>query len=95
MADFGTDGNLAFAQFKDVLTTGVRSGRSKLNDQVIEKPKFWITITRGGSGYLAVMMWDGPGFHEPWDTGFGQYKNYDEAETEGRGWALEEGIEFI
>ena len=72
MADFGEEGNRAFARYKDVLTTGVRNGSKKLDDQTVDKPTFWIEVTSGMSGYFAVMLWNGGGFAEPWDTGMGR-----------------------
>lgn len=93
MADFGPDGNRQFAQFKDVLTTAVRNGR-QLDGQINASPTFWIETTHGGAGWFAVMLWDGDGFTEPWDTGAGRYATEAEAATEARGWAAEESIEF-
>jgi len=95
MADFGVDGNRQFAQYKDVMTTGVRNGTRRLNDQTEEKPKFWIEVTKGGAGYFAVMVWNGSGFTEPWDTGLGRYGEIEPAISEARAWAEEEGLAFV
>lgn len=94
MADFGPEGNRHFAQYKDVLTTSVRAGTKKLEDQVVDKPEFWIEVTSGMSGYFAVMLWNGSGFPEPWDTGMGRYRTSAQAEVEARQWAAEEELEF-
>jgi len=56
--------------------------------------KFWITTTSGMSGYFAVMMWNDGEMDEPWETGMDRYKTKSEAETEGRKWAEDEGLEF-
>lgn len=94
MADFGEAGNREFAQYRDVLTTGVRSGKTKLEGQTEDKPVFWLDVTCGGEGYFAVMMWNGEGYPEPWDTGEGRYRTRAEAEKEARTWADEEGLSF-
>ena len=94
MADFGPEGNRDFAQYKDALTTGVRAGSKKLEGQTEEKPEFWIEVTSGMSGHFAVMLWNGEGFPEPWDTGEGRYRSSAEAAVEAKQWALEEQIEF-
>lgn len=93
MADFGEAGNRDYAQFKDVLTSQVRDGRM-LDGQTKPKPTYWIEVTHGGAGYFAVMLWDGMGFPEPWDSGDGRYADRKLAEAEGRRWAAEEEIEF-
>jgi hypothetical protein len=92
MADF-TDGNRAFSAFKDVLTTQVKNGKM-LDGQMNPEPKFWIEVTKGGAGYFAVMLWDGDGYPEPWDSGEGRYSEPEPAGAEAKRWALEEGIEF-
>lgn len=92
MADFA-DGNRAYRAFSDVLTTRVKAGKP-LDGQTKAEPKFWITVTHGGAGYFAVMLWDGMGFTEPWETGEGRYGEREPAECEARNWALAEGIEF-
>lgn len=87
MADFGPEGNRAFAAWKDVFTTKTRESGAEM----------WITVTSGMSGYFAVQMWRNPdmgGFDEPWDTGFGRYKTRAEAEVEAREWAAAEELEF-
>lgn len=57
-----------------------------------------ITVTRGMSGYFAVMYHlarESYGtFPEPWDTGFGRYKTQAEAISEAQGWAEAEGIPY-
>ena len=66
-----------------------------------EDHKTYITITKGMRGYFAVMVWwnnkdnDGKGFWEPWQTGIGNYKWPEQAETEARDWADSEGIAFV
>lgn len=62
----------------------------------------YITITKGISGYFAVHMWmnteDYPNdisFWEPYDTGFGRYPTYQQAEMEALQWAAEEGLPFV
>ena len=95
MADFGPEGNRAFAAFRDVLTTNVQNGRVKLDGQTNDTPKFWISITQGGAGWFAVKLWDGDGFAEPWESGEGRYKTASDAEREARQWAAEENLEFI
>lgn len=57
-------------------------------------PKPYVTITHGGSGYFAVMMWWNPdGFWEPWSTGIGRYATKGEAIEEAKEWAEAEGLE--
>ncbi len=65
-----------------------------IEGQVKSPPKYWISVTSGMSGFFAVMLWDGMGYPEPWDTGFGRYRTSAEAEQEGRDWAEAEGLEF-
>lgn len=60
-----------------------------------EKHEPYITITSGMRGYFAVMVWWNPeGFWEPWQTGFGSYKNKLDAIPEAKDWAKLEEIEF-
>lgn len=61
----------------------------------VKKP--YIGITKGMSGYFAVMYWWNPdmgGFWEPWSTGFGRYATEQEAIDEGKAWAAAEEVEF-
>lgn len=83
-----------FAQFRDILRTKVESGKSPIDDQTVAKPTFWIEVTSGMSGYFAVMLWDGCGFPEPWETGDGRYGEPEPAEAEARRWAADENVEF-
>lgn len=56
-----------------------------------------VTVTQGGSGFLAVLMWWNPeldGFAEPWQTGHGRYMTREPAVTEAKGWAEAEGLPF-
>lgn len=71
----------------------VNAGKA-LVGQVIDKPEFWIEVTKGGAGYFAVMMWNGDGFPEPWETGDGRYGEPEPAMCEARTWAEAEGLEF-
>jgi hypothetical protein len=61
-----------------------------------EHPSF-VTVSKGGARWFAVMMWWAPedgGFWEPWNTGIGRYPTEEEAEEEGKEWAESEGMEF-
>lgn len=58
----------------------------------------FITVTKGMSGYFAVMFWWNPdmnGFWEPWTTGFGRYESKLEAIQEAIEWAEAEELEFV
>ncbi len=62
----------------------------------------WVTVTRGASGWFAVLMWinrtgeyGNPPFPEPWDTGEGRYVTRDAAVTEAMAWATAEKIPYI
>lgn len=59
-----------------------------------DKPKFWISVTSGMSGWFAVMLVEEDGFVEPQQTGIGRYKTKTEAEKEARQWAEAEELEF-
>lgn len=66
-------------------------------DLGLTKPAPFITVTKGGSGYFAVMMWWAPehgGFWEPWETGIGRYEEKWKAISEAKVWAEAEEIEF-
>lgn len=83
-----------FDPFKTKLTENVQSGAQQLDDQVKAKPKFWIEVGKLGSGWAAILLWDGPGFPEPWETGDGRYGEPEPAIAEARHWAEAEGYEF-
>jgi hypothetical protein len=60
-----------------------------------------IAVSRGMSGYFAVMMAE---FYcaamddwtwEPWNSGFGRYDTTEPAMAEGRVWAEQEDIPFL
>jgi hypothetical protein len=72
---------------------------TSLND-IIKPGDHWISVTQGISGYFAVEMWlnneDGNDtFAEPWDSGIGRYKTYEEAKIEAMYWAVSEQLPFI
>lgn len=57
----------------------------------------YVTVTFGGAGYFAVLMWFNPdlgGFWEPWQTGIGRYGIYDLAVKEAKEWAEAENIKY-
>ena len=60
----------------------------------------YITVTRGMSGFFAVMVWwnnehpDLGGFWEPYETDVDRYKTYDEAKSVALVWAESEELEF-
>lgn len=62
--------------------------------------KFFITTTKGSSGYFTVLMWlneDEPDigpFWEPYSTGYGRYATREEAVVEAKEWAEECGYEY-
>lgn len=65
-----------------------------------KKPKMFVSVTKGMSGYFAVMIhWnmEDPAmmFYEPYDTGMGRYKTMEEAAAEGIEWAADEGLKFV
>lgn len=60
----------------------------------------WVTITKGISGYFAVIMWInnetpelGP-FAEPWDTGMGRYTDPEHAKFEARAIAEDNNLPY-
>ena len=58
----------------------------------------FITVTKGMSGYFAVMFcWNSElgGFWEPWTTGIGRYATQQEAIEEGIDWAEMQELEFV
>ena len=60
-------------------------------------PASYVTVTHGGSGYFATLIWWNPdmgGFYEPYDTGVGRYATEAEAIPEALDWADAEGVEF-
>lgn len=67
----------------------------KLDGQVKSPPRYWITTSQGMSGFFAVMMWDGGGFDEPWQTGDGRYRDHEQAKREARDWAEAEDLEYV
>ena len=64
-----------------------------------DHPTF-ITVTQGMSGYFAVMVgwsWEEveeEGFYEPVTTGFGRYKEKEDAVREAKEWADAEELEY-
>lgn len=61
----------------------------------MSKKKPYICVTSGMSGYFAVMIsTDEEGFEEPYQTGVGRYKSFEEAENEAKMWAKDEGLEY-
>lgn len=54
----------------------------------------YITVTKGMSGWFAVMIVDTNGFPEPECTGIGRYAIQSKAISEGKYWAECEGIRF-
>lgn len=81
--------------FSRNLRAKVDAGEMPIEGQEKRLPKFWIEVTRGGSGWFAVMLWDGMGYPEPWENGDSRYNEQESAIVEGRAWAVEEKIEFI
>ena len=77
----------AYVEIKSKADAGTIDGQQK-------KPTYWVETTQGMRGYFAVMLWDGMGFAEPWDSGIGSYATASEAAVEAREWAEAEGIEF-
>lgn len=84
-----------YSQFADVLRSKVRDGKSPIDGQEKATPRYWIEVTQGGAGWFAVLLWDGMGFPEPWETGFGRYATADEACVEASVWAAEEQVDFV
>jgi hypothetical protein len=66
----------------------------RIEGQTKSPPNYWITVTSGMRGYFAVMLWDGMGFEEPWETGMGSYDTPEQAAIEAKQWAEAEGIEY-
>lgn len=57
-----------------------------------------VTVTRGMSGYFAVIIWWNPemgGFWEPWDTGVGRHEHEDDARVEAIALADCEGLPYL
>lgn len=81
-------------QFGDDLRAKIVAGQP-LEGQKEAKPRFWIEVMKLGSGWAAVMLWNGDGYQEPWETGDGRYGEPEPAISEARGWAEAEEIEFI
>jgi hypothetical protein len=54
----------------------------------------YITVTKGMSGWFAVMIVDTDGLPEPECTGIGRYALQSKAIAEGRFWAELDGIPF-
>lgn len=83
---------------RDAFTTKMReqvdSGAMPVDEQVKEKPKFWSEAGKLGSGWAALLIWDGMGFPELWETGDARYGEPEPAIAEARSWAEAEGIEF-
>jgi len=62
-----------------------------------QERRSFITVSLGGVGYFAVMVWWNPelgGFWEPYQTGVGRYRTPEKAIIEGKTWAKDEGLEF-
>lgn len=57
-----------------------------------KKANYWIETMKLGSGWAAVMLWDGDGYAEPYQTGVGRYEFEGEAIQEADGWAEAEGV---
>lgn len=70
-----------------------KANSGNIDGQVKSPPTYWIDTTFGMRGYFAVMMWDGMGFDEPWETGIGSYETAEQAAIEAREWAEAEGLE--
>ena len=67
---------------------------------ILKPGDHWIGVTEGMSGYFAVEMWlnnENPScvFPEPYDTGEGRYRTYDEAKDEALEWAVALNLPFI
>lgn len=78
----------AYMQIKSNADNGMIEG------QEVKKPTYWIEVSEGMGGFYAVMLWDGMGYPEPWDTGFGRYATFKEAENEAKEWAECEEIAY-
>lgn len=70
-----------------------KAHRGEIEGQV-KKPEYWIEVTKGMRGWFAVLVWDGMGFPEPWESGFGSYATKEEAAVEAQQWAEAEGVEY-
>lgn len=62
--------------------------------------KALISVSQGMAGYFACMIWwndEDPklGFWEPYDTGYGRYKTFEEAELEAKEWALSKNLRYV
>jgi hypothetical protein len=66
----------------------------EIDGQKKSPPVYWVEVTSGMRGFFAVLLWDGMGFPEPWETGIGSYKTAAQAAVEAQQWAEAEGIEF-
>ncbi|MFI5422912.1 MAG: hypothetical protein ACHQWH_03095 [Nitrososphaerales archaeon] len=73
----------------------------KINNKEVQPGDFWISTSRGMSGWFAVLIWLNPGgddfgpFAEPYDTGIGRYATKEEAVKEGKDWADMMNFEFV
>lgn len=83
----------AIKAFGDNLRAKINAGQP-LAGQKVAEPTFWIEVSKGGAGYFALMLWDGDGYPEPWETGERRYGEPEPAECEARAWAEAEGLEF-
>jgi predicted component of type VI protein secretion system len=57
----------------------------------------YVTVTHGMAGYFAVQMWWNPdldGFWEPWNTGFGRWRQSSEAAKEAIAWAEADDLPY-
>lgn len=62
--------------------------------------KRYITTSQGMAGHFAVMVWwndENPKmqFWEPYDTGFGRYRDIEGAIAEAKEWALDDGCRYV
>lgn len=83
-----------YAAFSDQLATRIRAGEMPVDGQQKREPLFYVTTTQGMSGWFAVMVWDGMGFEECYETGEGRYGEPEPAQCEAREWAAAENIEY-
>jgi len=86
--------NPAYRSFSGQLLEDVRRGEAPIDGQAKREPVFYIQAMTLGSGWAAVMIWDGMGFEEPWETGMGRYGEPEPAEAEAKNWAAAEGVEY-
>jgi len=66
----------------------------KIDGQTKAPPTYWIEVTSGMRGFFAVMLWDGMGFAEPWQTSESSFETAGQAAVDARIWAEAEGVEF-